>query len=70
MTWFSNNQRESNRPSPLPNGGNDNEFNRMEVFTKKLIKVSLTPLMNSPAMTIKAVIVAIPLLEVLACYVF
>lgn len=62
MTWFSNNQRESYRASPLPNGGNDNEFNRIEVYTKKFIKVSLTLLMNSPVTTIKAVIVVIHLL--------
>ena len=62
----SNNQCENNRSSPLPRGGNDDEFNRMEVYTKKLITVSLILLMNSLAMTIKAVTVVIHLL----CYKF
>ena len=62
----SNNQYENDRSSPLPHGGNDDEFNRMEVYTKKFITVSLIPLMNSPAMTLKAAIVVIHLL----CYKF
>lgn len=63
VTWFFNNQRESNRPSPLPNGSSNNhEFNRTKVYIKKFIKVCLTPLMNSSATTVKAAIVMIHLL--------